>query len=100
MPSSAATLAALRPLARHSSSASAYTLSCSSPCFELASLTVSSCGLSLGFDPKPTVRQIRATLVLTFDTKSTHFGWRRRLETCVHEPISKRPAIHFKLTVV
>jgi hypothetical protein len=31
-------------------------------CCEPASISVSSCGLSLGFDPKHTVRQIRATL--------------------------------------
>ena len=37
--------------------------------------------------------------VLTFDTKQTRY-WQRRLETCVHDPISKRCAIHFKLMVV
>jgi len=37
--------------------------------------------------------------VLTFDTKNSLYG-RIRLETCVHDPISKRWAIHFKLIVV
>ena len=39
--------------------------------------------------------------VLTFDIRSNRYLVRcRRLETCVHDPISKRRAIHFKLTVV
>jgi hypothetical protein len=37
--------------------------------------------------------------VFTFDTTSLLY-WRRRLETCVQDPISKRRAIHFKLMVV
>jgi hypothetical protein len=33
-------------------------------------------------------------------TQRESLYWRRRLETCVHDPISKRWAIHFKLIVV
>ena len=47
----------------------------------------------------PNSNRGRMGSVLTFDTKNSLYG-RRRLETCVHDPISKRWAIHFKLIVV
>jgi hypothetical protein len=32
--------------------------------------------------------------------RKRRFNWVYELETCVHDPISKRCAIHFKLTVI
>src|SRR5205823_1988690 len=43
--------------------------------------------------------EIEMGSVLTIDIKKSLYG-RIRLETCVHDPISKRWAIHFKLIVV
>src|SRR5439155_13258076 len=43
--------------------------------------------------------EIEMGSVLTIDIKNSLYG-RIRLETCVHDPISKRWAIHFKLIVV
>jgi hypothetical protein len=48
--------------------------------------------------PHPSADGVNKGSVLTFETKSIYHR-RRRLETCVHEPISKRWAIHFKLIV-
>src|SRR5436190_19094058 len=66
---------------------------------------------SITFDYEDSIMQIipveienveiecRMGSVLTFDTKNSLYE-RIRLETCVHDPISKRWAIHFKLIVV
>src|SRR5437762_13950627 len=52
-----------------------------------------------GQSSRLTQRNGRMGPVLTIDTKNSVYG-RRRLETCVHDPISKRWCIHFKLIVV